>query len=264
MESSRASRSAQQYPAAAQPVEEAGSRFTYNSTHLHLRKRMKTKAAAIVLVVLVVTTALGYWAYGEYQKRQQYLAAVALVKDTSLRLRDALNLEADPASASKPEIVRKLSTDAADVDQRFQALHRGNTTPDQDWASAVEDYVLTIRQILQYQTSSHQHHLHVIGDIEVLRQHMLKGDRGSASWIPEAIRAKDRLETDFRDYRRAVEAFDSLLGSYADALEKLGRHIDSTALVNQTLVTAARTQALEALKQTANEIGNTRQLDSYR
>ena len=223
----------------------------------------RTKTAAIALAALLVASALGYWAYGEHRKRELHNAVVSLVKDTSARLREALSIEAGPPSADPPETVRKLDDHAKEVDRLLQELHRMNAAPDQALVDAADDYVLTGREILRKQASSHRYRLLLSDSTQALLDHMRADDR-SGSWVREAVRAKERFEKDYRDYKLAVEAFGSLLESFPASRAKLAAHVDAALLLEEGLVREARKRALETSKQTADEIEKTRRLASAR
>src|SRR5215470_10926209 len=90
--------------------------------------RFSARFTALALITLVAASVLGYWAYGEYRKRELQTAAVALVTQTSRQLRDALT--ADAAPASDPHVAAsQLEAQAGEIDQGLEALRRMNPAP---------------------------------------------------------------------------------------------------------------------------------------
>lgn len=224
---------------------------------------LKTKTIVAVLAAVVATSALGYWSYGEYRQQELRSAVTGLVKDTSVRMRDALSAETLPAPADTAVTLRKFYDDAEAVGGNFRKLHDMDVAPVEALAGAADDYVLTSREILVRWASSHRYRVKLSGSIAALRNHMRADDRTGA-WVSDAIRAKERVEEDYRDYRIATSALGNLLASYPDSRAKMAPYVDPEVLTDEALVEAARKQALAVSRQTADEIETVRQLNTYR
>src|SRR6266702_4450279 len=84
------------------------------------------------------------------------------------------------------------------------------------------------------------------------------------SELQEALRAKDRLEKDYSDYRLSAEALSRLLESYPDARKKLALHVGGALLADEGTAAAARRRALENSKRVASEVERARQLAAVR
>src|SRR6266853_2038479 len=97
-----------------------------------------------------------------------------------------------------------------------------------------------------------------------LRDDMRAAKRRSGSWIQEALRAKDRLEKDYSDYRLSAEALSRLLESYPDARKKLALHVGGALLADEGTAATARKRALENSKRVASEVEKARQLAAVR
>ncbi len=94
---------------------------------------------------------------------------------------------------------------------------------------------------------------------QALREHM-GADNGTASWIGEAIRGKERVEKDYRDYKLAVEALDKLLESLPDTQTRIAPYVGPGQLIEQSTIDNARRQMPGKLKQATDEIESIRQL----
>jgi hypothetical protein len=222
------------------------------------------KKIALLLAALLAASAFGYWGYSTYRKRDLKGTVVDLVKDTSLRLRDALNIETGPQSADRPEVVRKLDDHMLEVDKHLMELRGNSSSPNRALTDAADGYLLTARQILREQAASHRYRIEFSGSMQALLAHMRTANRRSAFWINEAIRAKDRVEKDYFSYKLAVETFDRLLESYPDARAKLALHVDAALLIEPALAREARKRELETSKQAASEMERARQLAAVR
>jgi hypothetical protein len=223
----------------------------------------RTRIIVIAIVAALAGAALGFWGYGAHQKRQLDKAVVALVQDASQRLREALSVETGPAPADREATVRKLDEHAAEVDRRLQELKRMDASRNLALADATDSYLLTVREILRYQASSHWFRLGLSESTQALRDHMRADDR-SGSWVREAVRAKEQVNKDYRDYRLASDAFRTLVESFPADQAKIAPYVGASPLIDQNLVGTARERALEASMQTAAEVEKVKQLEAFR
>jgi len=218
---------------------------------------IKTVAAA--LVALLAVSALGYWAYGAYRKSDLQKAVAALVRDTSERLQAALAIETETA-----QTVGRLDDHAQEVDKHVIELRSMSASPNRPLVDAAEEYMLTARQILRNQAASHRYRVQMAASDKTLRDHMRTASRRTNSWIQEALRAKDRLERDYLDYRLSLEAFSRLLESFPEARKKLALYLGTGPLIDAAAATDARRRALDSLKRAGSEVERARQLAAVR
>jgi len=96
---------------------------------------------------------------------------------------------------------------------------------------------------------------------------MRKASGRSGTWIKEALRAKDRMEKDYFDYRLSVETFGRLLESYPAARKKLALQVGAGLLVEEAAAANARKRALAirgASPTTSSGRGSSRPYTEYR
>ncbi|HET7199998.1 MAG TPA: hypothetical protein VFI80_04200 [Burkholderiales bacterium] len=227
------------------------------------RRGSVTRTAALGLAALALVSALGYWGIGAYRKAQLQKAVTTLVKDSSDRLGKALALETDAASAGAAQTVGKLDEQAQEVDKHVIELRDLNASPNRPLVDAAEDYLLTVRQILREQAASHRYRVQVIASDEALREHMRTATRRSAAWIDEAIRAKDRMEKNYFDYRVSVEALERLLATYPATRKKMASQLGVRLLADED-VAGGRKRALATSKRVADDMERARQLAAVR
>jgi hypothetical protein len=219
------------------------------------------RTAALLAAALAVASALGYWGVGAYRKSQLQMAVTVLVEDTSERLQAALAIE--PGTAGADQTVGRLDDHAQEVDKHVLELRGMSASPNRALVDAAEEYMLTVRQILRNQAASHRYRIQVSASERALRDHMRSAKRRSASWIQEALRAKDRLEKDYFDYRLSAGAFARLLESYPDVRKKLALHVRGALLADEAAA-AARRRALDSARRLADEVEKARQLAAVR
>src|SRR5438876_6889169 len=223
-----------------------------------------TRTTALGLAALVIVSALGYWGVSAYRKSQLQSAVTALVKDSSERLQGALAVETGAVPEDTAQMVVKLDDQAQEVDRHVIELRGMSPSPNRALVDAAEEYMLTVRQILRNQAASHRYRIQVSASDRALRDHMRAAKRRSGSWIQEALRAKDRLEKDYSDYRLSAEALSRLLESYPDARKKLALHVGGALLADEGTAATARRRTLENSKRVASEVERARQLAAVR
>lgn len=213
----------------------------------------RTRIAALALVALALAVALG-WGYREYQKRALHAAVVALVTDTSARLRDVVGVGGSALPADSAEVVRRLDEQAAELDRRLEALRRLDAAPNRALVDAAELYMVTARELARRTASSHRHRGEFQQSATALRELVQSVDRRSGSWIEETLRARERAERDYFSYRLAVDAAASLLGSLSGATRQLEPHVDPSLLLEESLRAKGEEQAREAARRAADEL----------
>jgi hypothetical protein len=222
----------------------------------------RTKTAVMVIATAAATSAFGYWGYGELRAHQLREEITALVTDASLRMQAVLSTEV-PLAVESPAVLRRFYEHAEAVEAHFRKLHDENVAPVASLADAADDYLLTSREILLRRASSERYRQKLAGSIKALREHMGADDH-TAAWVSKAVRAKENVEDDYRDYNRAVNALGTLLTTFPAARDKMAPHLDAALLTDEKLVATARTHALAASARAADEIEKIRQLRTYR
>lgn len=211
----------------------------------------------------MLASALGYWGVSAYRKVQLQKTVSAVVRDSSERLEAALALESETAGASGAQTVARLDEQAQEVDKHVIELRDTSASPGRALVAAAEEYLLTVRQILREQAASHRYRIQVAASEAALREHMRGAGRRSKGWIDEAIRAKDRLEKNYFDYRVSTEALGRLLASYPSARKAMAAQL-SVPLLADEAVESARKRTLAGSKRIAASVEQARQLASVR
>jgi len=221
-----------------------------------------TRTAVFGLSAVVLGSAL-YWGVSAYRKAQLQRSVTVLVRDSSERLQAALALDTDAAGASVAQTVAGLDEQAQEVDRHVIELRDMSASHSRALLAAAEDYLLTVRQILRQQAASQRYRIQVAASESALREHMRKSGGRSKAWIDEAIRAKDRMEKNFFDYRVSAEALERQLASYPSARGKLAAQLAAPLLADET-VESARKRALGNYKRITANVEQARQLAAVR
>ena len=225
---------------------------------------LTARTAALGLAALVIASALGYWGVNAYRKGQLQEAVTALVKDSSERLQAALAVETGAVPENAAQMVRKLDDQAQEVDKHVIELRGMSAFPNRGLVDAAEEYMLTVRQILRNQAASHRYRIQVSASERALRDHMRTSNLRSGTWIQEAVRAKDRMEKDYFDYRLSVDTFGRLLESYPATRSKLALQVGAGLLAEEAVVANARKRALVNSRRVAADVERARQLAAVR
>ncbi len=225
---------------------------------------LATRTTALGVAALMIASALGYWGISAYRKGQLQKAVTALVKDSSERLQAALAVETEAVHEDAARMVGKLDDQAQEVDKHVIELRGMSASPNRALVDDAEEYLLTVRQILRNQAASHRYRIQVSASERALRDHMRTANRRSGNWIKEAVRAKDRMEKEYFDYRISVDAFGRLLESYPATRKKLALQVGAVLLVEEAVAANARKRALATSKRVADDVERARQLAAVR
>ena len=217
------------------------------------------RAVAAALVALLAVSTLGYWALSAYRKSDLQKSVTVLVRDSSERMKAAFAIQTETA-----QTVARLDDHAQEVDKQLIELRGLSAAPNRALVDAADEYLLTVRQILRNQAASHRYRVQMAASDKALRDHMRSSTRRTAPWIQEALRAKDRLEKDYLDYRLSVEAYDRLLESLPETSKRLAVHVGAASVADMAAVADARRRARESLKRAAGEVERARQLAASR
>jgi hypothetical protein len=227
---------------------------------------IRAKVLLAALVAVVTGSAFGYWGAAEYEQRERRDDIVWLVQDTSLRLRMALVSEPVAATADDGDALRPFYEHAVAVDRHLQKLRNIDTSDGAALgalADAADDYLLTSREILLRRASSQRYRVKFSDDLRQLRHHM-RADNRTGAWITAAVRAKERVDEDYRDFRIASTALVTLIDSFPAAQAKIAPHVDAARRINDAVVATARERMVAASQATARELERYANLNRYR
>lgn len=227
---------------------------------------IRAKALLVALVTLAAGSAFGYWGYIGYQQREQRELrdeVTALVQDTAVRLRAALATQPGGVNPDNPEALRSLYDHALVVDANLTKFRSLDASSLGHLADAADDYLLTSREIVLRRASGQRNRLKFADDLRNLRHHMRADDRTGA-WITAAVRARERVEEDYRDYYAASTALRSLLESFPAAQAKIAPHVDAALLIEDNVVNDAHQRVTAVTRATVEELDRYANLTRYR
>lgn len=212
--------------------------------------------AAIALIAVVT---LGYWSYSLYMKRELRAAVAVLLKDAGGQLSLAVNIEAGPAPADPLQVATKLDGHVAALEKTTVQFKHLDLARDRAFTDGADSYLFTAREIIARQAASHRFFLLHTESLQALRGHM-RADNRTGAWVQQAVRAKERAEKDFRDYRLTAAAYDTLLGSFPATQKRIAAYVEPSVLIEEALLAKAREQALERSRRAAAEMEKARKL----
>jgi hypothetical protein len=212
---------------------------------------MRNAAGVIAVIVLAVGSTIAY------QRYTQRSHVVNLVRDAGVRLTAAIQAEASGAPIPDAEANARAAED------HVNTLRRMNTSSFAPLADGADDYLVTAREILKRALEAQRARDRVAADLEALRTH-LSTDRGVADWTQEAVRLKQALDADSRDYRIAVDSYSTLLQSLPQAQARVTPFVEDVPLVDGEVAAQAGRHALDALAAADQNIRQVASLDAYR
>jgi hypothetical protein len=212
----------------------------------------------VVVAILIVATAAGYWAYSEYRKRELHERVAALVSDTTGRLRATLS--EGSAGNNLAQFIRRVEDHATEIDRRLADLRTNSAVANRALVDAAELYGVSAREILRRRASSERYRAEFNESMQRLLGLMKEAGRRSNEWIGQAIRARERAERDYANYRGAIDSFGTLLDSLPAMQAKLAPPLDPALLLQEKLRITAKEQALSAAGAAESEIREARRL----
>lgn len=206
-------------------------------------------------LALTIACAVAWWAYRGTQKRELQQDVVALVQDSTARLREALGLLTAGAEAR------------AKLEAHFTAL-KGSVGKTQALDASIypalvhaaDAYVTDVHALLRRQLALHAGRDAVRVDIGEIHNHLRAAGTRSPDWIRQALALNQRLERSFFDYRFAAGGLEKSLRSLDDTSLRLRTFVPATVVIEEDLIFAAEKRLLELSMQIEQQVENGRKL----
>ncbi len=221
--------------------------------------RYDPKTLGIAAVALVLTVALLSWGYGAYKTQDLRSSVSASLSDAGGRLRETLSLESGQAPAERLQLAKKFEDHAEAVNRHIEQLKQMPAERDRTLADDADGYLVTVREIIRRRAAINRLYVLHTESLAALRDHM-RADNRTSAWVQQAVRAKERAEKDFRDYRVMVDAYRTLVETLPPSQKKIAAHIKTAALAEETLLASARERELEGAKRAEAEMEKVRRL----
>ena len=232
------------------PFQPAGNRRTIAT--IALENQMTANRTIVIALATIVAVGLGYWGYGTHKKRELNQTAVAALADASARMREALSIEAAPI-ADRAQAAQKLEEHVAAMDRHLKGLQGLDTSRNRALADTADHYLFSVREILKKQADSHRHRLLLADSLQALREHM-RADNRTRAWVQQAVKAKERVNKDYRGYARAAEALGQFIETFPASQARIAPYVGASALIPDELTETARQSVLASARQAAAEV----------
>lgn len=213
---------------------------------------MTTNRTVLIVVAALVAVGLGYWGYGTLKKRELNQTAVSALVDASARMREALSLEAAPI-ADRARAAQKLDEHVAAMDRHLKGLQGLDASRNRALADTADHYLFSVREIFKKQAESHRHRQLLADSLQALREHM-RADNHTGAWVQQAVKAKERVNRDYRGYVRAAEALSQFLETYPASQARIVPFVGTSALVADEMTEKARQSVFASVKQATAEV----------
>jgi hypothetical protein len=200
--------------------------------------------AVVAALVLAIAGGTAYALYAAKQKKDQQRAVAALLGDTTVRLRKALN------GPPPPDVVSR-------IDRNLKAA---KAPRDPALADAAEHYIQGAREIARRRTDAERLAREAAMGRRALAMHMRAASRRDSYWIRVATDLKKRVERDHFDLDVSLKALSTLLLSLPEAQKRLEPHVDAALLLEESERRSARERAEAAAKRAAGELEKVRRL----
>ncbi|MFN0314833.1 MAG: hypothetical protein ACKVQA_07335 [Burkholderiales bacterium] len=209
---------------------------------------MKKIYLILGLLALVIAASIGYVRWDRQQTKKMQDAVLERVGNATAALNTGLKRGAGSAAQSK-----SLITSAERADADFAAVRAMPGDRILLLGGAASEYLDTTRELLKRRAKILLLENVVRQGIHEFRDHMLNR-RGAANWTSEAVRLKNKLEENFKDYERTIEAHTKLSSDIASAHKRFDGLEAAGRLVSLTEIAVVRDQAIALGKEMAADM----------
>lgn len=206
-------------------------------------------------LALAIACAVAWWVYRGIQKRELQHDVVALVQDSTARLREALGLLTADAEA-RTRLQAHLTTLEGSV-AKTQTLDASIYPA---LVQAANAYVTDVHALLRRQLALHTGRDAVRAEIGEINNHLRAAGTRSPEWIPQALALNQRLERSFFDYRFAAGGLEKSLRALHDTSRRLRTFVPAAGVIEEDLIFAAEKRLLELSTQIEQQVENARKL----
>jgi len=206
-------------------------------------------------LALAIVCALAWWAYKETQKRELHQNVVALVQDSTARLREALELLTTGAESRA-----KLEAHFTALEGNVGQMHGLDASIYPALVQAADAYVTDVHALLRRELALHAGRDAVRVDIGEIDNHLRAAGTRSQEWIQQALALNKGLEKTFFDYRFAAGGLEKSLHSLVYTSLGLRVFMPTGAVIEEDPILAAEKRLLELSTRIEQEVGNARRL----
>ena len=208
-------------------------------------------------LALAIACALAWWAYRETQKRELQQDVVAVVQDSTARLREALGL-----LTARAEARAKLAAHFTALDGSVGKMQALDASVYPALVRAAHAYVTDAHALLRRQLALHAGRDAVGVDIGEINNHLRAAGTRSPEWIRQALALNQRLDRNFFDYRLAAGGLEKSLRTLADTSLELRTFVPAAVVIEEDLIFAAEKRLLEFSTQIEQQVESARKLPS--
>lgn len=196
------------------------------------------------IIALAAVALIGYAAYGSYQKKVQQRQVIALVQDSTDKLREVLAQKATPAMVA-----------ALDAN-----LTAARAPRDPQLTDAAEHYILSAREIARRRSDSNQLKARAEESRRALNGHMARAERRSEPWLRSAVALKKRMEDDYFQLTLTLKGMDEILFKLPEEEKPFAARYGNDLLLPRDEIDAARKQVQADIKRADDELAAVRRI----
>ena len=207
---------------------------------------------ALALLAVVAVAGFGYWQYTVLRDDRVIDSMKPAVKNTSLRVTNALALLHSP-NATYQETFRQLDADVTEIGNRLLDVQTASTPSTVLWMRAMGGYLTAGQELLRAQSGLFRRRLRVTAALDSAHDTMTRFaaadsdfernylNRQSSAEIAEAQRQANLLKAAGHDFAQALDRF-------ATARERLTSFMSPDALTDPAVLSRAKTEGVQAVQ----------------
>ncbi len=223
---------------------------------------------SLLLIALVVAGAGAFWGYRTFAAKSALKAVIALTTNVTNQVSGELDRsvktlaqqvsekvsEGLRSGAITAEEVRRHLSLQEQIDKQLLELESHRASANRDLYEATLEYVTDGRHLLRRIHAHARSRAEVLVELGALDDLRRAAGTRAGNWISEMVATKKKVDKAAFDYRNAVTALDTSLGSMKTARVKLAVHVEPGLLVREELIDEFRKQLTDSMIKLANVI----------
>jgi hypothetical protein len=206
---------------------------------------MQKAIYAALLIVILFATWGGYIGYRHHVDNQAIDAAVPAVKNTSLRVANALKLFTQPSNATYKELFDKADADVAELDKKHLDVQTAATPSTEKWMSAIGAYLVASQDVLRAEAGMYRKKLLAESAFEQSQQAARRYAQASSIYETRfLVASRDESLAEERkrvgEFQDATKTMNAALTKLSEARDSLTTFVPGDALIDPALLEEAR------------------------
>jgi len=199
---------------------------------------------AIILAVIAIAGGGAYFAYRQHLDNQIIEGAYPSIKNTSLRVSNAIKLM-DSRHVTYKEAFEKIDADVAEIDKKLLDVQTASTASTEKWMTAIVGYLRSSQELLRAQSAMFRKQMLASSAVNwAERRFRAPVDSSNSFEQSYNLKARDEAMKDasnaLAELRAAGQSVDVALTKLMQSRDTLSSFVPADTLIDTGLIDTAR------------------------